>query len=754
MRRSLARSVFAGIALLAVAPARAEVLVPSGAVWRYRDNGSNQGSAWRAPGFADGSWASGPAQLGYGDGDEATLVASGPSGAHFITTYFRHHFQVADPGTVQGLALRLLRDDGAVVYLNGTEIWRSNMAAGAVGYLTPASSAVAGADEGAFHAACLMAAGLLVAGDNVLAVEIHQSSGASSDISFDLELRGGPSAGPPGLLRGPYLQLARPEAVTVRWRTDAPADSRLRYGPAPDDLSQSISLPGLRCEHEVEVGGLAPATRTYYEVGTGAAALAGGDADHFFASAPPPGRRLPIRVWVVGDSGGANQDARDVRDAYLAFAGADLADLWLMLGDNAYETGTDEEYSAAVFGTYPQVLRNTVVWPSPGNHEFGASDSPSQSGPYYEAFSLPTQAEAGGVPSGTEAYYSFDHGNVHFIALDSHDTDRSVGGPMYAWLLADLQATDKEWLIAFWHHPPYSKGSHDSDLESQLIQMRERFVPLLEDYGVDLVLTGHSHSYERSILIDGHYGASGTFSSAHVVDGGDGDPDGPDGAYAKPVLVPDPHQGAVYSVVGSSAQNGGGTLDHPVMAVSIDYEGSLVLDVAGRQLDAAWIDKDGLVRDRFRILKGPELPACDDGLDNDDEGLVDYPEDPGCRNPDSSLEDPQCQDGINNDPAEDAGLDFDGGLSALGYAAGAPDPECSVSWKKAEAKGRRCGLGFELALLLPALGWLRGRRHPRPRHPQRSGRVGAAAGRTGGGPGFSSSRSMRSRRFTSARLRQ
>ena len=715
MRRGLAHALW--IALLAAAPARAEVLVPAGAVWRYRDTGTNLGTAWRAPGFADGGWASGPAQLGYGDGDEATVVASGPSGSHFITTYFRHHFQVADPGAVPGLALRVLRDDGAVVYLNGTEIWRSNMGSGAVSYLTPALSAVGGADEAAFQAACLDA-DLLVAGDNVLAVEIHQSSGSSSDISFDLDLVGGASAGTPGLLRGPYLQLARPDAMTVRWRTDAPADSRLRHGPAPSDLSQSITLPGARCEHEVEVAGLAPSSRTYYDVGTSAAVLAGGDADHFFVTSPPPGRRLPIRVWVIGDSGGANQDARDVRDAWLAFAGADPADVWLMLGDNAYSTGTDEEYTAAVFDTYPQVLRNTVVWPSPGNHEFGASDSPTQSGPYYEAFTLPTQAEAGGVPSGTEAYYSFDHGNVHFIALDSHDTDRSVGGAMYDWLLADLQATDREWLIAFWHHPPYSKGSHDSDTESQLIQMRERFVPLLEDHGVDLVLTGHSHSYERSVLIDGHYGASGTFSSAHVVDGGDGDPAGPEGAYEKPALALDPHQGAVYSVVGSSSQNGGGTLDHPVMVVSIDYEGSLVVDVAGRQLDAAWIDKDGLVQDRFRILKGPELPACADGMDGDGDGLVDHPDDPGCRTPDSSFENPQCQDGINNDPAEDALIDFDGGLSALGFAASAPDPQCSGGWKNREkTQAHSCGLGFELALLLPALAWLRGRRRSRERHP-------------------------------------
>ena len=75
---------------------------------------------------------------------------------------------------------------------------------------------------------------------------------------------------------------------------------------------------------------------------------------------------------------------------------------------------------------------------------------------------------------------------------------------MMTWLEADLQNNDKLWVIAFWHHPPYSKGSHDSDTEGKLIDMREIVLPLVEQYGADLVLSGHSHSYERSYLIDGH----------------------------------------------------------------------------------------------------------------------------------------------------------------------------------------------------------------------------------------------------------
>ncbi len=139
--------------------------------------------------------------------------------------------------------------------------------------------------------------------------------------------------------------------------------------------------------------------------------------------------------------------------------------------------------------------------------------------------------------------------------------------------------------------------------------MRERFVPVLEHFGVDLQLTGHSHSYERSVLIDGHYGTSDEFGPQHIVNGGDGDPIG-DGSYFKPTLGPTPHEGAVYSVVGSSSFTSGGSLDHPVLAVSINDLGSMVIDVEGSVLDGYWIDHTGIVRDHFRIAKGLErVPA-------------------------------------------------------------------------------------------------------------------------------------------------
>ncbi len=323
-----------------------------------------------------------------------------------------------------------------------------------------------------------------------------------------------------------------------------------------------------------------------------------------------------MRIWVLGDSGTANADAAAVRDAYQTFTGGTHTDLWLMLGDNAYNNGTDAEHQAAIFDMYPAMLRTSALWPTRGNHE----DAVGGTIPYYDIFTLPTQAATDGlstgVDSGTEAYYSFDFGNVHFIVLDSDGTDRSIGGAMLTWLESDLIATSanpgSDWVIAFWHHPPYSKGTHNSDTEAQLIEMRENALPILEAYGVDLVLGGHSHNYERSYFLDGHYGVSSTYVAAtHATDSGDGRVGG-DGAYAKSAAGLSANAGAVYVVNGQSGNRGGGTfgLNHPAHYYATTTMGSVVLDIDGNTLDAVYLDDNGNQLDSFRIEKNPTGQVC------------------------------------------------------------------------------------------------------------------------------------------------
>jgi hypothetical protein len=197
-------------------------------------------------------------------------------------------------------------------------------------------------------------------------------------------------------------------------------------------------------------------------------------------------------------------------------------------------------------------------------------------------------------------------------------SSRLPGSPMLTWLQADLESTTQDWIIAFWHHPPYTKGSHNSDTEIELVEMRQHVLPVLEAGGVDLVLTGHSHSYERSYLINGHYGLSTTFSSSNLIDNGNGrDGAAGTGSYAKPAGLA-ANQGAVYIVAG----NGGHVTSwvdgsaaefspnpHPAMFYSALHVGSLVLDIDGGRLDARMIRETGAIDDYFSIVKNlPNTP--------------------------------------------------------------------------------------------------------------------------------------------------
>ncbi len=175
-----------------------ETIIRSGDSWKYLDDGTNQGAQWRDPAADDSTWREGPSQLGFGEGDEATVVSYGGDADHKnITTYFRKEFVLADSKLATDLALRLMRDDGAVVYLNGHEVLRSNMSNGTIDYRDRASERVnktrdrdISRKENIFLDYFIDPA-WLVDGVNLLAVEVHLYKDKSSDLSFDLELSAG-----------------------------------------------------------------------------------------------------------------------------------------------------------------------------------------------------------------------------------------------------------------------------------------------------------------------------------------------------------------------------------------------------------------------------------------------------------------------------------------------------------------------------------------------------------------------------------
>jgi hypothetical protein len=439
------------------------------------------------------------------------------------------------------------------------------------------------------------------------------------------------------LVRGPYLQFSTTNSIHVVWRTEGPTLPVVRFGKqlnalnqrstevitraslgaegssisakwAPLRTKENLALPKLHSapigtfQYEARLTGLEPNTRYFYVVLDGEHPLTKPDPSFSFITPPPIGAVQPIRFWAIGDSGTGRKPQLDVYNAMLAANKRENRplDFWLHLGDMAYGTGRDVEFQSRFFETYDSTLRSSVCWPTMGNHEGSISRGATGIGPYYDAYVVPTRGEAGGLASGTEAYYSFDWGNIHFICLDSHDLERKPTGAMAKWLKADLERTKADWVIAFWHHPPYTKGSHDSDRERDLTEMREFIMPLIDSGGVDLVLTGHSHIYERSMLIDGAY-ATPTVAENVVLDDGDGDPEG-DGAYRKSQGI-HPHQGTVQIVAGHAGANISRRGTIPFMRKTLTEYGSVFIEVYGDTLKATMINLNGTTRDAFSLVK-------------------------------------------------------------------------------------------------------------------------------------------------------
>jgi hypothetical protein len=171
-------------------------------------------------------------------------------------------------------------------------------------------------------------------------------------------------------------------------------------------------------------------------------------------------------------------------------------DLMLHLGDIAYDDGRLSQFEGQFFDSYAPMLRSFPSFPTSGNHDYRTQSA----APFRQVFMLP---ENGGT-EGRERWYSFDWGDVHFVALD---TER-MNATQAEWLDRDLAATEQPWKIVYGHKPPYSSGEHGSNGT-----FREFFGPVIERHGVQLVLSGHDHHYERTKPIR---------SVTYIVSGGGG----------------------------------------------------------------------------------------------------------------------------------------------------------------------------------------------------------------------------------------
>lgn len=407
------------------------------------------------------------------------------------------------------------------------------------------------------------------------------------------------------LERGPYVQMLSKNSATIKWKTSSRKYGVVRYGLSPSSLTTIVEGSLKTRNHSIQLTGLKPGSKYFYSIGYDDEILQG-DSLNYFHTFPLENNNETLAIWVIGDAGSGREEQNKMRDAYLSVSGNKNPDIWLWLGDNAYERGLEEEYQEHVFNNhFEDIMKNTPVYSCPGNHDMANIGyqnliSKTFAFPYFSIFENPENGESGGVPSRSKHYYSFNYQNIHFVSLDSYGSENDLNSEMYQWLKSDLKQNKQYWTVVFFHHPPYTKGTHDSDLEDEMIDMRMNIVPLLENHGVDLVLSGHSHVYERSHLINGHYGTSDTFNSSMILDKGDG---GSDNFYFKNASD---NKGTMYLVVGNSGKGGGRKEDwpHPAMTYSeSDVMGSLKLEVHGDSLAGKFIDIDAKIRDEFVLIK-------------------------------------------------------------------------------------------------------------------------------------------------------
>ncbi len=734
-----------------------------GGIWKYLVTNKENAPPlnWKAdlkatPAYNDASWFSGSSPLGYGNQggggtncpesttvtttiaqeggtciDECfsgSAVASAcrtcPTGnTREITTYFRKTFSLT---SVAGSAfiLEYQRDDGIIININGQQVVKEGFdeITGPISHTTTAKSIPQDCLEKVWMQVNVPL-NLLRAGDNIIAVEIHQTAVTSSDMRFNLKLRQ-TQAPPIELVRGPYLQrfsddpnlviASNTRSMTIRWSTNVPAqgrvicrsitnDSTVSPYQSPKAIAQYETPPATGqvyvYDYSVTFTNLAPGVTYNYTIECGT--LVHGDGTNRFRTAPEVYSKKKTRMWVLGDFGKAEQPStaqRNVRDKFNDYVnnkvvysydeirlGADkYIDLWLWLGDNAYGWGLPGQYQASVFDVYDgrkdaaqRIMRQTPIFAVPGNHDYHswAQDHTvyrknHSLNHYFDVVSNMTAGVTAGVHSKMEEYYSFDHGNIHFVSLDTYGLEKdpasSTGSsftmvfpprsntlasplttPQLQWLDADLKAAQGniniDWIIVLLHHPPYSMGKHESDNDKELINIREVLVKeVLEKYRVDLVLAGHDHTYQRSRPMNGHYGKAYSFTAAvhNAPDGNNGQSSGlyNGSSGVNPVAgqvaskgscfyyktSADPKNHIVYVVNGSGggvelpaqtpcsslpAGNTAPCWPHKAMqAYDNTSGGSMYIEVEGSRLDAKFINEAGEEKDQFTIIKDTNEP--------------------------------------------------------------------------------------------------------------------------------------------------
>jgi len=511
-------------------------LVRAGDVWRYycaTNPPSSPITAWREVSFDDTFWLQGPSGFCTIKADPFSQATTWPKNCRSV--YLRRTFIVSDPASVKWLVLRLDYQSGFVAYLNGQEIVRQGLtntppafddfATFHSGFPSIGLNLAANYAE-AFDASA--GAGALVAGTNVLAIEVHTAA-TNNEIGLSAGISTNHMLLVPELLanfqRGPFLQNATTNSIQVIWRTPVPADTAVDFG-TNEALGSDVSDATLTTNHVATMTGLLPGTRYFYQVRSTAGVTSAVSPTYSFNTLKASG---DICFLEIGDSGTGSAAQYSLVGA-MKQAGADLV---VHVGDVLYPDFANGLEDIRCLSVYGQIMHSVPFYFTMGNHDVDVDDDdddrllgPGTGEAYLSTFYLPTNSM-----TGTEHYYSFDHGDAHFVVLflpyfaESTTVltnyDLYEGSAQYCWLTNDLAASSKPWKFIFLHCPPATSGNHRMDNYNQFNphfgttnldwQVEQSLLlPVAQRYGVQMFFSGHSHDYERFMPINGvHFFVNG-----------------------------------------------------------------------------------------------------------------------------------------------------------------------------------------------------------------------------------------------------
>jgi len=286
----------------------------------------------------------------------------------------------------------------------------------------------------------------------------------------------------------PYLEMPTPDSITITWRTSTEKDGAVRYGLTPP-LDMEVSDPTPAEWHSFTLTGLVPDKEYAYQAFSGGEPV--GDVYSFRTA---PRETVPFVFSVVGDTMYSEPEKLQIKEGILE----DDPSFVIHVGDFVAELGGYEEklWRRHYFEDYWDLLCRIPVIPVLGNHEYQGLimvffSIPGAAPLFHDYFTLPNN----------ERWFSFDWANCHFIVLDANIPKDLEEGEQLDWLVQDLQQStdgvqDPDWIFVSWHEPAFSSGMGQFDLMGE--NLRNNIVPLMEEYGVDIVFYGHDHFYERS----------------------------------------------------------------------------------------------------------------------------------------------------------------------------------------------------------------------------------------------------------------